>query len=46
MDSNLVESTEDVSYIAFSFMASKAFFAGLYIDVFTLLAGRGKVRRK
>jgi len=42
MDSTLVESAEDVSHIAFGFMASKALFAGLHIDVFTLLAGGAK----
>ena len=42
MDGNLVESAEDVSYIAFGFMASKALFAALHIDVFTLLAGGAK----
>lgn len=38
MDRDLVESAEDVSHIAFGFMASKALFAGLHIDVFTHLA--------
>lgn len=38
MDSTLVESAEEVSSIAFGFMASKALFAGLHIDVFTQLA--------
>lgn len=42
MDSDLVESAEDVSHIAFGFMASKALFAGLHIDVFTQLAGGAK----
>lgn len=42
MDSNLVESAEDVSHIAFGFMASKALFAALHIDVFTQLAGGAK----
>jgi hypothetical protein len=42
MDSTLVESAEDVSHIAFGFMASKALFAGLHIDVFTLLATGAK----
>ena len=42
MDSTLVESAEDVSHIAFGFMASKALFAGLHIDVFTLLAAGAK----
>ncbi len=38
MDTTLVESAEEVSSIAFGFMASKALFAGLHIDVFTQLA--------
>lgn len=38
MSSHLVETAEDVSRIAFGFMASKALFAGLHIDVFTKLA--------
>ena len=42
MDSTLVESAQDVSHIAFGFMASKALFAGLHIDVFTLLAAGAK----
>lgn len=42
MDSNLIESAEDVSQIAFGFMASKALFAALHIDVFTLLAAGAK----
>jgi predicted O-methyltransferase YrrM len=42
MDSDLVESAEEVSRIAFGFMASKALFAGLHIDVFTQLAGGPK----
>lgn len=42
MDSTLVESAEDVSHIAFGFMASKALFAALHIDVFTQLAGGAK----
>ncbi|CAN0262730.1 unnamed protein product [Discosporangium mesarthrocarpum] len=42
MDSNLVESAEDVSHIAFGFMASKALFAALHIDVFTQLADGAK----
>ncbi|MFT5486059.1 MAG: ubiquinone/menaquinone biosynthesis C-methylase UbiE [Paracoccaceae bacterium] len=42
MDSTLVESAEDVSHIAFGFMASKALFAALHIDVFTKLAGGAK----
>jgi hypothetical protein len=46
MDSTLVESAEDVSHIAFGFMASKALFAGLHIDVFTLLAAGAKSSRQ
>lgn len=38
----LAETAEDVSKIAFGFMASKALFAGLHIDVFTLLAQKPK----
>ena len=34
----LVDSAEDLSKIAFSFMASKALFAGLHIDLFSQLA--------
>lgn len=34
---DLIESSEDLSRIAFGFMASKALFAGLHIDVFTAL---------
>ncbi|MCR9219599.1 MAG: acetylserotonin O-methyltransferase [Alphaproteobacteria bacterium] len=33
-----VETAEDLSAIAFGFMASKALFAGLHVDVFSLLA--------
>jgi len=38
----LAETAEDVSRIAFGFMASKALFAGLHIDVFTQLASGPK----
>ncbi len=38
MPDQLVETAEDVSEIAFGFMASKALFAGLHVDVFTPLA--------
>lgn len=38
MPVKLTETAEDVSEIAFGFMASKALFAGLHIDVFTHLA--------
>ena len=34
----LVQTAEDVSRVAFGFMASKALFAGLHVDVFTLLS--------
>ncbi|MBP5855770.1 methyltransferase domain-containing protein [Marivibrio halodurans] len=33
-----VETAEDLSSIAFGFMASKALFTGLHVDIFTLLA--------
>lgn len=33
-----VETAEELSKIAFSFMASKALFAGLHVDLFTVLA--------
>lgn len=33
-----IESAEDLSSIAFSFMASKALFAGLHVDVFSVLS--------
>jgi 2-hydroxy-4-(methylsulfanyl)butanoate S-methyltransferase len=42
MTGALVESAEDVSRVAFGFMASKALFAGLHIDVFTHLAAGPK----
>lgn len=38
MSIKLAETAEDVSRVAFGFMASKALFAGLHVDVFTLLA--------
>ena len=38
----LAETAEDVSQIAFGFMASKALFAGLHIDVFTRLTDSPK----
>ena len=38
MSVELTETAEDVSSIAFGFMASKALFAGLHIDVFSHLA--------
>ena len=42
MSVQLAETAEDVSQIAFGFMASKALFAGLHIDVFTLLTDSPK----
>ena len=42
-ESGLAETAEEVSRIAFGFMASKALFAGLHIDVFTQLAGGPKI---
>jgi len=42
LESGLAETAEEVSRIAFGFMASKALFAGLHIDVFTQLAGGPK----
>ena len=41
-ESGLAETAEEVSRIAFGFMASKALFAGLHIDVFTQLADGAK----
>lgn len=38
MTEQLVETAEDVSKLAFGFMASKALFAALHVDVFTQLA--------
>ena len=38
MATHLVETAEEVSRLAFGFMASKALFAGLHVDVFTRLA--------
>ena len=42
MSVKLAKTAEDVSQIAFGFMASKALFAGLHIDVFTLLTDSPK----
>ena len=42
MSIELTETAEDVSSIAFGFMASKALFAGLHIDVFSYLADGSK----
>jgi ubiquinone/menaquinone biosynthesis C-methylase UbiE len=41
-----VETAEELSSIAFSFMASKALFAGLHIDLFTELSGQPKTPRE
>lgn len=35
---NTIESAEDLSSIAFGFMASKSLFAGLHVDMFSVLA--------
>ncbi|MEP1575018.1 methyltransferase [Roseibium album] len=35
---NTIESAEDLSSIAFGFMASKSLFAGLHVDIFSVLA--------
>lgn len=45
MSVNLVESAEDVSSIAFGFMASKALFAGLHLEIFSHL-GNGPMSDK
>lgn len=42
MGARLAETAEDISRIAFGFMASKALFAGLHVDVFTRLAEEPK----
>ena len=42
MSVSLAETAEDVSKIAFGFMASKALFAGLHVDVFTRLSENSK----
>jgi SAM-dependent methyltransferase len=42
MSVSSVETAEEVSNIAFGFMASKAMFAGLHLDVFTYLAAGPK----
>lgn len=38
----LMETSEELSMVAFGFMASKALFAGLHIDLFTKLSGGPK----
>ncbi|MDA1332088.1 MAG: hypothetical protein O3A65_06345 [Proteobacteria bacterium] len=38
MENSLIATTEDVSKITLGFLASKALFAGLHIEVFTKLA--------
>ena len=45
MSVQLAETAEDVSTIAFGFMASKALFAGLHMDVFTHLADEPKTSK-
>ncbi|WP_169569748.1 methyltransferase [Sneathiella limimaris] len=42
MSVKIIESAEEVSSIAFGFMASKAMFAGLHLDIFTHLASGPK----
>ena len=37
-NANAIESAEDLSSIAFGFMASKSLFAGLHVDIFSVLA--------
>lgn len=39
---NAIETAEDLSSIAFGFMASKALFAGLHVDIFSVLADGSK----
>lgn len=46
MHPQLAQTAEDVSRIAFGFMASKALFAGLHIDVFTHLSEGPKTIRE
>ena len=46
MSENVVNSAEEISRIAFGFMASKALFAGLHINVFTHLADGPKTCRE
>ncbi len=46
MTVNSVQTAEEVSTIAFGFMASKAMFAGLHLDVFTHLAEGPKTCEK
>ncbi len=45
MTERLVETAEDVSRLAFGFMASKALFAALHIDIFSQLADGPKTAR-
>jgi len=42
VSNNLAETAEYVSEVAFGFMASKALFAALHVDIFTHLAGGAK----
>ncbi len=46
MSINSVKTAEEVSSIAFGFMASKAMFAGLHLDLFTHLASGAKTSKE
>ena len=46
MTERLVETAEEVSRLAFGFMASKALFAGLHVDIFSQLADGPKTARE
>ena len=46
MSVDLIETAEDVSNIAFGFMASKALFAGLHLDVFSHLGDGPKSNKE
>ncbi|MDE4062320.1 methyltransferase [Phaeobacter gallaeciensis] len=46
LDNNAIESAEDLSSIAFSFMASKALFTGLHVGIFSLLADGPKTAKE
>ena len=46
MTAQLIETAEQVSEIAFGFMASKALFAGLHVDVFTPLTDAPKTAKE
>ncbi|MEM6497871.1 MAG: methyltransferase dimerization domain-containing protein, partial [Pseudomonadota bacterium] len=44
MDSRALETSEDLSHIAFGFMASKALFGALHIDLFSKISdGAGSI---